>query len=102
MQSSRSWYGCEDESHPEECTMGRCDNCSEIVSHDYGMEDLNDDHNDRVFAGIPENPKAAQNYRDAIYNQRMERKHKLLGQQFDDHIAPVINLDEERKKRRGE
>ena len=89
-------------SHPEECTTGHCDNCGEIVSHDYAMEDLMDDHNNRVFAGIPEDPKVAQNYRDAIYNQRMERKKNLLSEQFDDHIAPVINLDEERKKRRGE
>ncbi len=102
MECSRSWFDCEEESHPQDCVVGQCDNCDAVVSHDYGMEDLNDDHNDRMFAGIPEDPKVAQNYRDAVYNQRMKRKHDALGQQFDQPMGQLINLDEERKKRRGE
>jgi hypothetical protein len=32
----------------------------------------------------------------------MKRKHDALGQQFDQPMGQLIDLDEERKKRRGE
>lgn len=56
---SKDWF---DENH---CTVGTCDNCDKIISHDYG--EFDDTHNDDLFTGKPVDVTLSQQFRDILH-----------------------------------
>jgi hypothetical protein len=89
--ASRSWEECEGEGHPEDCSVGSCDNCGAIVSHDYGVPELSDTTNVDFFKKMqdsveepeehPETTKSlgwkdSQQFRDIMYNNFYKNKGK--------------------------